>query len=115
MALVRTSNNPADWIDIGYASGRVSTHGGRMVGGALVVAPPKPPVTRVAAAGPITPRPSSIPRCGLPMRMQGRGGRPLGEFCARRQGHKPGVCKSAQAVANDNARRRSRDFGKETR
>jgi hypothetical protein len=105
---VRTSNNPADWIDIGYASGRVSS--GR-IGGSMIIAPPRPSVTKAISTGPITPRPSSIPRCGLPMN-QGRGGRPLGEFCARRQGHKPGVCKSAQAVANDNARRRSRDFGR---
>jgi hypothetical protein len=100
MALVRTSNNPADWIDIGYASGRVSTHGGRMVGGALVVAPPRPLVTR-SSVGTINPRPSGIPRCGLPM----TGGR----FCGRREGHPTGVCKSVEAVAHDNARRRSRD------
>jgi hypothetical protein len=100
MAFVRTSNNPADWIDIGYACGRVSTHGGRMVGGALVVAPPKPLLSKGSQPAPIIPRPSGVPRCGLPMK-----GIAAGLFCGRRAGHNY-HCKSAAVVARENARRR---------
>jgi hypothetical protein len=107
MAIVRTSNNPADWIDIGRASGHAGNH-------ARSTSSRFTPLTDVAPAfrstgmsltptprGPIVRKPSTAPRCGADMQ-----GLAAGRFCGRREAH-TGRHKSAEAVAVDNARRRS--------
>lgn len=88
------------------ARGRITNSGG-VFGGPIVVGTPTIRDTRPPPPRTVGPRPSTVPRCGRPIRQ----GPHAGEPCARRIGHKPGECSSPAAVAKDNARRRTRDFG----
>jgi hypothetical protein len=109
MAMIRISNKPGGWQDLGPARGRIANSGG--IFGGPIIAPSKPSTgmfIRATPKGPYQARPSDVPRCGKPL----RNGPYKGEPCHRRRDHRDDGCRSKVAVERDNRRRRTRDFGR---